>query len=352
MTSASRQELPSGAGFTVRNQRSPKPRRTEAEVQREQHEHGSKARRRSTRQNLRTKDIELQHVATARTQDVDHSGDRKTGSCRDAVEDPEHEPARGSKSKSNEARNHGHTKRHTLQRPDEPGLAEKLGLHAPFRTFRDRSDDEDVNLDALRRPRKRRRRRSSTGSYLEPAEIEEQIDLESDAGSPSKEAMNRGSRRIHSKSRAEHLPESSVATPQILETPAECYVRRPRHKTRADRYELKEGNGDRRKEKSKLNERESKDKKHKKLKRKAKLGEAIMHDFSAQNVSHDRLTVSSGDAVGVLLQYADRVSVATSEIVGGFLAEAGHLPQSEEEAVRSICLLHARNSLTPTVFSA
>lgn len=282
----------------VTETKSPKPRHIQAEVQPEQHQHGSKERHRSRRQNPRTKDIELQHVATPRTQDVDHRGDRNTGSCRDAVEDSEHEHARDNISKSNEARNHGHTKRHTLQRPDEPGLAEKLGLHAPFRTFRDRSEDDDVNLDALSRPRKRRRRRSSTGSYLEPAENEEQIDLERDAGFPSKEAINGGSRRIPPRSRADHLSESSVATPPVPEKPAESYVRRPRHKTRDDRYELKEGNGDRRKKKSKLNEREGKDKKHKKLKRKAKLGEAIMHDFSAQNVSHDRLTVRSGDAVG------------------------------------------------------
>lgn len=273
--------------------KSPKQRQTRADVQREQHQHDSKTRHHTARQHSRRNDVELQRAAKCRTQDVNHRGDQIPGDHKDRMDDSKHGPARANTNKSNEARNHGYTEKHTMQRPSEPGLAEKLGLHAPFRTFRDRSEDEDVNLDALSRPRKRRRRRSSTGSYLEPAEVQEQIDLERDAGRSFEEAKNGLSRRIHPGCRPEHLSESSVATGPTPEKPAEPYVRRLRHKTRDDHYELKEGNHGRKK-KSNLDQKEGKDKKHKQHKRKAKLGAAIMHDFSAQNLSHNRLTVRFG----------------------------------------------------------
>lgn len=279
--------------------KSPKPRQIHADVRREQHQHGSRARHYSPGQGVRRKEIELQRAAKYRIQHVDRCEDPNARSHGDDLEDLEHGTVRGATLKSKKAQTHGHTKRHPIQRPNEPGLAEKLGLHAPFRTFRDRSEEEDVDLHALSRPRKRKRRRSSTGSYLEPAEVQEPIDLERCAGRSVKEAKNGVGRRRHPGSLPEHLSESSVATAPIQEKPTKSYVRRLRHKTRDDRYELKEGH-DARKKKTKLNKEEGEDKKYKKHKRKAKMGAAIMDDFSAQNVSHNRLTVSFGVALGLL----------------------------------------------------
>jgi len=284
---------------------SPKSRRTRAYVRQKQHQHGGKARHHPIRQASRSKSIGRERAATFGTQNVDHRGDRNQKSYGNNVEEPEHGSAMRVTSNTSEVRTHRHTARHTMQRLDEPGLAEKLGLHAPFRTFRDGSGDDNVDLDALSRPRKRRRHESPTGSFLEPAEFHEQTNFERDACSPMDTAGNGRSRRVH-----RILGSSIVALPS-LEKPAETYEKRPRHKTREDRYELKEGNSDRREKKSKWNEKDGKDKKHKKHKRKEKSGAALMRDFSAQNVSHDRLTVSSGDALGVSMEHADKTSVAT-----------------------------------------
>ncbi len=271
--------------------KSPRPRQIRPSVQREQRQHDRKAKQYSTHHGPKTKGIELQRAAPPKTQDADRREDQSPRNYRDNMEDSEHGPARGKTSKSNEARTHRHTKARTVQRPDGPGLAEKLGLHAPFRTFRDRSEDEDMNLDPLSRPRKRRRRRSSTESYLEPAEIREQTDLESDADLPMKKGECGNSGRIYPESHSEHVLESPATMSKLPEKPAASYMRRPRHKTRDDHYQLKEGTNEGKKKKIKSSEHEGKDRKCKKHKRKAKLGAAIMDDFSAQNVSHDRLTV-------------------------------------------------------------
>ena len=77
----------------------------------------------------------------------------------------------------------------------------------------------------------------------------------------------------------------------ILSPEKLSYERRPRHKTRQDRYELKGNNKDSEKMKQ-ATKKDRGEKKQKKHKRKEKSGTALMHDFAAQNVAHDRLTVS------------------------------------------------------------
>ena len=70
--------------------------------------------------------------------------------------------------------------------------------------------------------------------------------------------------------------------------PTKTYEKRPRHKTRDDRYELKEVKKSR--DRSVAKERPLR--KAKKRRRKEKSGTALLQDFKAPNVSNDRLTVS------------------------------------------------------------
>lgn len=79
-------------------------------------------------------------------------------------------------------------------------------------------------------------------------------------------------------------PDQTTALP---DKPAESYERRPRHKTREDRYELKDGP----REKRTVADKDGWEKKRKKHKRREKSGGALMHNFTAHNVVHDRLTV-------------------------------------------------------------
>ena len=174
-------------------------------------------------------------------------------------------------------------------RPGDPGFAESLGLHPPFRTFRLQSEDTLVHQEGRSRTRKRKRKAPSTLSYLEPAVVDELTDAEN------------GKRRAYEEERTRTLPTSvddgdlkSLSgfsrrpdqTTALSEKPAESYGRRPRHKTREDRYELKDGTRDKKKV-----AKDSQEKKPKKHKRREKSGAALMHSFTAQNVSHDRLTV-------------------------------------------------------------
>lgn len=172
------------------------------------------------------------------------------------------------------------------------GLAERLGLHAPFRTFKDRSD-HDI-LDVRSHSRKRRRSRSSTSSYLEPAAANDLLDKHQD--DPSHATVLRtasaepalGDRVKKSSPTASQGSEMMLLSPEKL---LKSYERRPRHKTRQDRYELKGNNKDSEKMKQ-ARKKDRGEKKQKKHKRKEKSGTALMHDFAAQNVAHDRLTVS------------------------------------------------------------
>ena len=73
------------------------------------------------------------------------------------------------------------------------------------------------------------------------------------------------------------------------EKPAKTYERRSRHKTREDRYEVKQGKTHKEENKQEL---KKKNKKQGKRKRKEKSGAALMSSFSAKNIARDRLTVS------------------------------------------------------------
>ena len=191
-----------------------------------------------------------------------------------------------------QAQSQKHSKAIVAVSPDDRGLAERLGLHAPFRILRDRSDDSNPEVQS--RPRKRRRSRSSTSSYLEPATANPFSDNDHARSSHSTILRTMGTRPALGGEDNHSLPTPSKDSVMLQPPPEKLslsYRKRPRHKTRKDRYELKESS--RHKEKTKQDTKENrKEKKPKKPKRKEKSGAALMHGFAAQNVVHDRLTVS------------------------------------------------------------
>ena len=183
-------------------------------------------------------------------------------------------------------------KQHTSGGSEGINLAERLGLHAPFRTFRDHSRSE-VELNNLPRRPKRRRRESSPYSPLEPAETNDAAEFNHAVVSPTGVSRSRKKARRHAENEPENLSGNSLNSTMTLPSPkrpTKSYERRPRHKTREDRYDLKEHKDTKKKERS--SKKDGAERKPKSRKRKDKSGAALMHDFAPQNVSNDRLTVS------------------------------------------------------------
>ena len=174
------------------------------------------------------------------------------------------------------------------------GLAERLGLHAPFLTFGDGNDEGDIDLDAFARRPKRRRRASSSSSYLEPVVMDETSKHGYSTIDPANRPYLGRKRHAHEESEGENSSEISRRSGRISpspEKPSKSYHRRQRHKTREDRYDLKDrGEG---RAQRKARKKDASGRQHKPRRRKEKSGDALMHDFAPQNVSHDRLTVSS-----------------------------------------------------------
>lgn len=211
-------------------------------------------------------------------------------------------------------------------KPGDPGFAEHLGLHAPFRNFKACSDDIEADVGDIARPRKRRRRRSSTSSYLEPAQVDGSIDNEH-AYHDSGDEMETGKQQsrhheIDSVSSSVPSQPSSVAEP-LPKKPSASYERRSRRKTRADRYELKETTSDRRKKSAKKDRKDGQERRSKRQKHKEKSGAALMHGFTAQNVVHDRLTVRSLITVTVEVPTLIECPATTSEGSGALRQRQG-----------------------------
>lgn len=171
----------------------------------------------------------------------------------------------------------------------DSSFAEALGLHTPFRNFREQDDNPGIDKHDSVHRRKRRRKASSTTSCLEPAVPSGVTD--SDNGQQMPDGRLEPSKQSPSEDEDDRSSSGSsqrtVTAKPCPQKPTKSYERRPRHKTREDRYELKESTGD----KKRPAKDEGRKKKPKKHKRKEKSGAALMHSFTAQNVSHDRLTV-------------------------------------------------------------
>ena len=140
---------------------------------------------------------------------------------------------------------------------------------------------EELNHFGGKWSRKQKRKRTlSATSYLEPAVFEETADdgnaphLEAEAISPEKLAITSHSEILETTAK----PDPPMKNPRT-------YEKKPRHKTREDRYELKRNRM--KKPSTKAAETTSRSKN----KRKERSGAALSHSFTAKNVEPDRLTV-------------------------------------------------------------
>lgn len=171
-------------------------------------------------------------------------------------------------------------------------LAERLNLHAPFRSFGSTNDFEDLNDSRLGRARKRRRSPSSTSSDLEPAALPvEPLNAKMNCAASS-EHKRLDIRYDTASQSPSQLLQSSSATFVSPERAIKSYERRPRHKTKENRYELKQHKAAVKHKREKKDRNYGEDKKIKKSKLHKKSGGALVHDFAAHNVAQDRLTVS------------------------------------------------------------
>lgn len=148
----------------------------------------------------------------------------------------------------------------------------------------------DMNRDVAGSSRKRKRSHPSVSSDLEPASFAADTEMGDNGCDRRKAPVSPGLNAELDDSVSQFSP-GTPDTSAIKRIPREKlskdYERRSRHKTREDRYEVKEV-----KETKKQKRKKDVGAPKKERKRKGKKsGAAVMHDFTAQNVAHDRLTV-------------------------------------------------------------
>ncbi|KAL9100744.1 MAG: hypothetical protein Q9163_003911 [Psora crenata] len=160
---------------------------------------------------------------------------------------------------------------------------------APDARFRDSGG-------SMYRSRKRRRSSSLQSTYLEPAPVVDLPRLPSNLSPYNRHHERDSSNREPAE---DHINPPSLAgrlnTPVTYSKAIKSYERRPRHKTRQDRYELKQGIEAKECPSSKAGLQ----KRAKKQKHKEKTGAALMHHFKAENVSDGRLTLKPSKALGL-----------------------------------------------------
>ena len=158
-------------------------------------------------------------------------------------------------------------------------LARRLGLHAPFSTFPDADPVQDPHPTCATR---RKRRQASSDSLIEGAQYHE----------PARQHITRGdsSPRLRAKIHDE-LPTMSEVSKK--------YERRKRHKTRADKYDLKAPKNQIRKQD--LDREALADPPKRRTRRKRTAPNALVRDFAAANVAQDRLTVGGSPSNSRLL---------------------------------------------------
>lgn len=177
-------------------------------------------------------------------------------------------------------------------------------------------------------PKEKRQRKSSTvdSSLLEaqPQRKRTPPALQADLDGSVDESMC---------SDASHFSTSSESSP--LSQP---YARRPRRKTRLERYEpalmdvKEQGTHTRRRRKG-----ESSRKKRKHNRKKDKLSTGIVQGFQAKNVSKDRLTVRSTTIRQASGNRTDDWCSSSREKNWDCSARAGHRRQSKAVAVSTLC---------------
>ena len=171
---------------------------------------------------------------------------------------------------------------------DHRKLAERLGLHTPFRQMEavQIAEDTALSLDADRRHK--RRRTSSEPSYLEPV-ITKRSHKPREYSKEKHQKRHRSIMRHKDDSDAiEVYSDTDVFSASVassLVRPSRTYMRRPRHKTKDDKYNVHQEKMNRRQK-----EKEGTRTKHR---HREKSGTELLQNFSANNVAQDRLTVSA-----------------------------------------------------------
>lgn len=175
------------------------------------------------------------------------------------------------------------------RRQRDQDLAKRLGLRAPFRTPGNDDDGRGIHAMDTYRPYKRKRSASSQSSYLQPAPTIEltgqPIDEKAIANRPKVSDRIQKPRKVDlpSPSKSHDVKDDfSSAT-----KPLKSFERRPRHKTHEDRYKVKENL----ETKPKSRDRHAGRSSRMKTRPKGMTGAALLHDFTAKNVSNERLTV-------------------------------------------------------------
>ena len=175
---------------------------------------------------------------------------------------------------------------HFKRQRRNPNPASEVRLHGPTTT----SERPPVNQNAALRSYHERKQRvtSLQSSHIESAMNSDLTGLSDDVPSNYEgHCMLTG--KFKSARGCAHSPAamSSSNIHPASRHPTRSYERRPRHKTRADRYELKQDKA----AKSLSAVQDESRRKTQKRKRREKSGAMLMHEFTAQNVSHGRLTV-------------------------------------------------------------
>ena len=172
---------------------------------------------------------------------------------------------------------------------DHRNLAERLGLYAPFRHMEAAQIAEDTALPLNADRRQKRRRTSSETSCLEPAVIKK-----------SHKPRKYGEEKHHNRHRPirrhgddsdvievySDTDKSSASVASSLVRPSRTYMRRSRHKTKDDKYNVHQ-------EKIARQKKEKKKRARTKHRHRERSGTALLQNFSANNVAQDRLTVST-----------------------------------------------------------
>ncbi|KAL8910236.1 MAG: hypothetical protein Q9171_004479 [Xanthocarpia ochracea] len=221
---------------------------------------------------------------------------------------------------------------HPVDLKDGRNVAEQLGLHAPFRSFASRAADMQPEPKLESHHRKRKRKPSSSASYLEPrvyANASNQVE----EARTSVEPKQNQNRKQHT-----HIELSSYGSSTTIhspEKPAKTYERRSRHKTREDHYDLPK---DKKRDKTKEAKPKARDKPTKKRKGMEKSGGALMQKFSAKNVDTDRLTLKTTVPVGLFGKGRASSPVRRKGLPDLSFSEVNflsHRRRNQEEDVRS-----------------
>ena len=170
------------------------------------------------------------------------------------------------------------------------GLATRHGLYPVFQEMeREAIIKERLDVNPHAKHSKKRKRSLSEDSYLEPAIMDETNVLEQrnngvgHGTTPSTRYLRQG-RAENSSDTTSSTSESSSQGIPSPEKPLKTYERRPRRRTKEDRYELKQEKARKTRVKRKITTKS-------KSKRKEKSGALNIQHFRAKNVASDRLTV-------------------------------------------------------------